>query len=102
MTHTYAILDVSPSSYREIRAALEAVGYAGHEDMFDYAGGSEIIRMGEFALKANPEPEPLVDLGLTPEEEAEMREEALRGYSEVLARMLSCWAKIRAKREIST
>jgi hypothetical protein len=53
MTYTYAILDVSPAAYAEIRAKLAAVGY-GHS--FHKDGKDEVIDMRGIALRQQPEP----------------------------------------------
>lgn len=52
MTHTYAILDVSPEAYAEIRAKLEEAGYqhAFHTRVRD---GEEVIDMHGIALRAD-------------------------------------------------
>jgi hypothetical protein len=54
-TYTYAILDVSPRTYAEIRAKLLAVGY--HEQ-FDEDSDGEVIDMRGIALRANPAEDP--------------------------------------------
>jgi DNA-directed RNA polymerase subunit F len=49
MTHTYAILEVTPGAYEEIRTRLEAGGYA---DAFHRDDGQEVIDLHGLALKA--------------------------------------------------
>ncbi len=50
-THTYAVLDVSPAAYQEIRGKLDAAGYshAFHDSEGD--NGSEVIDMHGIALQ---------------------------------------------------
>jgi hypothetical protein len=49
MTHTYALLDVSPAVYDEVRAKLAAGGY---EDQFHHDGEDpEVIDMHGIALR---------------------------------------------------
>lgn len=56
VTHTYAVLKVSPETYNEIRGRLAAAGYAGQ--FHDKADG-EVIDMHGIALQsAHPEPAP--------------------------------------------
>lgn len=50
MAYTYAILDVSPACYREIRAKLEEAGY-GHA--FHENDSDEVIDMHGIALRAS-------------------------------------------------
>ncbi len=50
-THNYAILRISPAAYDEIRAKLEATGYA---DQFDKDMDGETIDMHGLALQAEP------------------------------------------------
>lgn len=45
--YTYAILDVSPATYREIREKLDAAGY---QHAFHRDGGREVIDMHGIAL----------------------------------------------------
>lgn len=49
VTHTYAVLKVSPAAYAEIREKLEAAGYADqfHEDPF-----GPLIDMHGIAIQA--------------------------------------------------
>lgn len=49
-THTYAVLDVSPEAYAEIRRRLEEAGYAHAFD--DRNEGGEVIDMHGIALRA--------------------------------------------------
>lgn len=49
-THTYAILEVSPAVYAEIRAKLEAAGY---EHAFIVDIGGEAIDMHGIALQVD-------------------------------------------------
>jgi hypothetical protein len=49
-THTYAILEVSPATYREIRAKLLSVDY-GHAIQHE-RGDGEVIDMHGIALRA--------------------------------------------------
>lgn len=52
-THSYAILEVSPAAYDEIRRKLEAAGYA---DQFHSDDGQEVIDMHGIAIReAQPE-----------------------------------------------
>jgi hypothetical protein len=51
MTHTYAILNVSPEAYREIREKLEAAGYDGQ---FHDRENGEVIDMHGIALQQHP------------------------------------------------
>lgn len=53
-SHTYAILDVSPAVYAEIREKLKAAGYdhAFHED-----DAREVIDMHGIALRETSTPE---------------------------------------------
>ena len=52
MTHTYAVLVVSPAVYREVRNRLAAVGY---QHAFEPDGeGGEVIDMHGMALHAEP------------------------------------------------
>lgn len=52
MTYTYAILDVSPEFYREVRELLKAAGY---EHAFNDAGhDGEVIDMHGIAIRADP------------------------------------------------
>ena len=53
-THTYAVLEVSPAAYREIRGALEAAGYA---HAFHQGGDGEVIDMHGIALGVGARPE---------------------------------------------
>jgi len=46
-THTYAVLEVSPAAYREIRALLKAAGY---EHAFHLEREGEVIDMHGIAL----------------------------------------------------
>ncbi len=48
MSHTYVIVDVSPSTYAEVRRALEAASYqhAFHDD-----GAGEVIDLHGLALR---------------------------------------------------
>lgn len=48
-TRTYAILEVSPEIYDQIRKQLEAAGY---EHAFHKEGDKEVIDMHGIALKA--------------------------------------------------
>jgi hypothetical protein len=50
-THTYATLEVSKSTYREIRGKLKKFGYA---DQFHYDEGGELIDMHGIALHISP------------------------------------------------
>jgi hypothetical protein len=52
MSHTYAILDVSPAVYAEIREKLSNAGYA---QAFDEREGQEVIDMHGIALQARQE-----------------------------------------------
>jgi hypothetical protein len=59
VTHTYAVLEVSPKVYQEVRALLEAAGYS-HAFI---SGRNEVIDMHGIALAASasepaPKPEP--------------------------------------------
>ncbi len=47
-THTYAVLQISPAAYREIRTALATAGY---EDQFHERRNGEIIDMHGIALQ---------------------------------------------------
>jgi hypothetical protein len=47
--HTYAVLEVSPEAYREIRALLEAAGY---EHAFHREHEGEVIDMHGIAITA--------------------------------------------------
>lgn len=47
-TYTYAVMDISPSAYQEIRAKLEAAGY-GHA-LHRSADGAEVLDMHGIAL----------------------------------------------------
>lgn len=50
MTHTYALLDVSPACWQEIHDKLKAAGY---EDQFNYRGaGGMVIDMRGIGLRA--------------------------------------------------
>ena len=51
MTYTYAVLCVSPATYAEIRAKLDAAGYA---HTFHTNEGTEILDMHGIALQAEP------------------------------------------------
>lgn len=53
MTYTYAILDVSPKAYREIKEKLEEAGY---EDQFHEDGGRIVLDMHGIALAAKHDP----------------------------------------------
>jgi hypothetical protein len=48
VTHTYAILDVSPTTYAEIRALLERAGY---QHAFDEVDGQQVIDLHGIALR---------------------------------------------------
>ncbi len=50
-THTYAVLQISPAAYREIRTALAMAGY---EDQFHDHRDGEIIDMHGIALQIKP------------------------------------------------
>lgn len=50
-THTYAIMDVSASTYDEIRAALEEAGY--RDSIHGGRGTSDILDMHGIALRRN-------------------------------------------------
>lgn len=50
-THTYAVLEVSPAAYEEIRSLLEAAGY-GHVRVTD--GGRVLLDMHGIALAPRP------------------------------------------------
>ena len=52
MTHTYAILQVSPAAYAEIRAKLEAAGYT---DQFHDDPDGELLDMHGIAVQAQDE-----------------------------------------------
>lgn len=52
-THTYAILEISPAAYDEIRSKL---GAAGYESQFHEDDGQEVIDMHGIAVRAS-EPE---------------------------------------------
>jgi hypothetical protein len=59
VSHTYAVLEVSPKVYQEVRALLEAAGYS-HAFI---SGRNEVIDMHGIALAASasepaPKPEP--------------------------------------------
>lgn len=47
MSHTYAILEISPAAYAEIHAALKAAGY---DDQFHDNDGRQVIDMHGIAL----------------------------------------------------
>lgn len=51
MTHTYAILKVSPETYNEIRGKLAAAGYG---DQFHDKATGEVIDMHGIALQSTP------------------------------------------------
>jgi hypothetical protein len=51
MTYTYAILELSPAAYAEIRAKLEVAGYA---HAFEKRDGVECIDMHGIAVQAEP------------------------------------------------
>jgi hypothetical protein len=70
VTHTYAILDVSPAAYAEIRAKLELVQY---QHCFHKDGKDEVIDMHGIALRQQPEPEP------TPHADVKNRERTRAG-----------------------
>ena len=53
MTHTYAILKISPAAYQEIRSKLEAAGYS---DQFHGEDNGERIDMHGIAIQAEPAP----------------------------------------------
>ena len=48
--HTYAILEVAPEAYAEIRAKLEAAGYS---DQFHHEDDAECIDMHGIAVRAS-------------------------------------------------
>lgn len=48
-THTYAILDISPAAYAEIREKLERAGY---QHAFHKEGEDEVIDMQGIAVRA--------------------------------------------------
>lgn len=52
-THTYAILEVSPKAYEEVRKKLAAAGYA--DQFLDDAEHAEVIDMHGIALAAEKE-----------------------------------------------
>lgn len=54
-THTYAVLDVSPEAYAEIRDKLANAGYA---NQFHDHDGHEVIDMHGIAIRAESEEEP--------------------------------------------
>lgn len=58
MTHTYAILEVSPAAYAEIRAKLHAAGY---DHAFGEDDGAEVIDMHGIAVKAAVAAEPAAE-----------------------------------------
>jgi hypothetical protein len=71
MTHTYAILKVSPAAYAEIREKLEAAGY---QDQFHGEGDGERIDMHGIAIQAEPvlpDYEPYVPAGHYVKEDAD-------------------------------
>lgn len=51
MSHTYAILSLSPAAYAEIREKLVAAGY---EDQLHEQGGAECIEMHGIAVQSAP------------------------------------------------
>jgi hypothetical protein len=51
-THTFAILELSPSAYAEIKGKLESAGY-GHA--FDIIDGREVIDMHGIAVSKDPD-----------------------------------------------
>lgn len=53
MTYTYALLEVSPAAYEEIKTKLEAAGYV---DQFHVEDGKIVIDMHGIALVAGPPP----------------------------------------------
>jgi len=56
VTHTYAILDVSPELYTEVREKLEAAGY--QHAFHDREDGGPVIDMHGIALRAEEPTEP--------------------------------------------
>lgn len=65
MTHSYAKLKVSTSTYQEIRKLLEEAGYA---DQFIDKGGKELINMYGIALERDAShDDDCMDCGQKPE-----------------------------------
>jgi hypothetical protein len=60
MSYTYAVLEVSPETYREIRKKLDDAGYAHafHHDRTS-KDGQELIDMHGIALKEEETPRPV-------------------------------------------
>lgn len=54
MTHTYAILPVSPDTYAEIRGKLDSAGYSSQ--FHDKNDDAEVIDMHGIALRATATP----------------------------------------------
>lgn len=48
MSHTYALLDLSPAAYAEVRSKLAAAGY---QHAFDKSDGIEVIDMHGLAVR---------------------------------------------------
>ncbi len=61
-THTYAILEVSPEAFEEIRAKLEEVG---HQVQFHEDDGESLIDMHGIALKSSGESNCTVSDGMS-------------------------------------
>lgn len=55
MTYTYAILDVAPEVYLQVRALLE---HAGYQHAFHADRDGEVIDMHGIALRADPATRP--------------------------------------------
>lgn len=53
VTHTYAILEISPAAYREIRDALSAAGYS--DAIVPDTREGEVIDMHGIAIQARKE-----------------------------------------------
>jgi hypothetical protein len=66
MTHTYAVLEVSPAAYAEIREKLDAAGY---DHAFDSHSGAEVIDMHGIALRAEVKLPPIAPPPEPPEQE---------------------------------
>jgi hypothetical protein len=49
VTHTYVVLEISATAYKEIRDKLETAGYA---DQFHKEGDAELIDMHGIAVQA--------------------------------------------------
>jgi len=59
VSYTYAILEVSPATYAEVRRLLEAAGY---QHAFHRDGRAEVIDMHGIALRAAASSDASLDL----------------------------------------